>query len=213
MRLLLIRHAETTWNALGRIQGASDPPLSDLGREQAARLGARLGHVPLTGVYSSDLSRARETAAEITSRQAHGRPGRALPGLGEVGLGEWEGRNREELAAGWPKEYARWVNAPSWDIPPGGEGVAAFSARFDAAIAEVLSAEPPDGVVAVVTHIGCIRLALGRIFGLPVHGAWLVQNTSISTIDVPTGERLARSPLLTVLGVNDAAHLSDGAGW
>ncbi len=55
MRLLLVRHAQTTWNSGGRIQGFTDAPLSDLGHQQAERLAARLACEPIAAAYLHDL--------------------------------------------------------------------------------------------------------------------------------------------------------------
>ena len=65
MKLLLARHGETEWNAQGRSQGHSDIPLNGNGLHQAKRLAERLSAIKLTGVYCSDLGRARETAGVV----------------------------------------------------------------------------------------------------------------------------------------------------
>src|SRR5438270_971564 len=67
-RLVLARHAQSTWNGLGKIQGQLDPPLSERGREQAERLAERLAGRRWAGLYSSTLTRTVETAAPITAR-------------------------------------------------------------------------------------------------------------------------------------------------
>ena len=64
-RLMLIRHGRSTWNAEGRIQGQADPPLDEMGREQARRLAERLHGEPIVALYTSPLLRARETAGII----------------------------------------------------------------------------------------------------------------------------------------------------
>src|SRR5919198_5308358 len=88
-RLVLVRHAQSTWNDLGKIQGQLDPPLSERGREQAERLAERLGGRRWSAFYSSDLARCRETAAAIARRLGQEPVG--LEELREIYLGEWEG--------------------------------------------------------------------------------------------------------------------------
>lgn len=123
-RLLLVRHAESTWNALRRIQGQMDPPLSPRGRAQARGLAVRLAGCRLAGFYCSDLLRARQTAEVIA--EAVGLRPVPEPGLREIMLGAWEGRSREELLREYPEEWAAWVREPSWDLIPGGEGAQPF---------------------------------------------------------------------------------------
>ena len=62
MRLLLVRHGESEWNAIGRLQGQADPPLSKLGRRQAAHVAARLVDEGVEAIVASDLERAYDTA-------------------------------------------------------------------------------------------------------------------------------------------------------
>jgi len=87
--LLLVRHGQSTWNHEHRIQGQLDPPLSDEGRRQAARLGRRLAGRKFSGFYSSDLKRALETSRVIG--EAVGIEPTPMAGLREIYLGEWEG--------------------------------------------------------------------------------------------------------------------------
>ena len=199
LRLLFIRHGSSTWNDERRIQGQLDPPLSEKGREQALKLGARFRDLQVDGFYSSDLARARETAAAIAERI--GRKPEYLPELREVALGEWEGLQRDEIIARYPEEWSRWVAHPSWDIVPGGEGTDAFEGRVGAAI-EGLIARHRLGRVLVVTHGGVIQVALLRVVGRSSNGLFpfTIDNTSVTV--------LQGSPERLVVGrVNDTCHL------
>src|SRR5580765_6857553 len=95
--LVLVRHAESTWNAEGRWQGHADPPLSDAGRAQAEALAEDLAGERFDAVYTSDLARAAQTA-EIIARR-FGLPAVSDPALREVDVGSWSGLTREEVAA------------------------------------------------------------------------------------------------------------------
>jgi broad specificity phosphatase PhoE len=86
--LLLVRHGETDWNAAGRLQGHTDRPLSDYGREQARRLADELTGEEFEAIYASDLTRARETA-EIVGERLH-LPVVLDPDLREKNWGTWE---------------------------------------------------------------------------------------------------------------------------
>ncbi|HKC83208.1 MAG TPA: histidine phosphatase family protein, partial [bacterium] len=133
---MLIRHGQSTWNEEHRIQGQLDPPLSELGRRQAALLGARLAARRFAALYASDLKRAFETA-EVVGAAIHLEP-EPRSSLREVFLGEWEGLTTEEIAERYPEAWASWVEEPQWDLVPGGEGQAAFDRRVAAAMDDIL---------------------------------------------------------------------------
>src|SRR5438067_1558186 len=202
-RLFLVRHGQSTWNDARRIQGQLDPPLSALGVEQARRLAERMGGRAFDGFYTSDLARARETAAAVT--RASGTQPVELPELREIALGEWEGMTREEMIEEYPQEWGRWEREPSWDIVPGSEGAAVFEKRVHDVIDELFERHR-HGDVLVVTHGGVIQVALGRTIGHRGHGLFpfVIDNCSISV--------LTRGRSRTVIyGVNDTCHLRDGA--
>ena len=210
----LVRHAETTWNATGRIQGQADPPLSERGREQCARLGARLRGARIAAVYSSDLVRAMDTARAIVGDGSDAVI--PTPGLREVSVGEWEGYTRERLEREWPERYRAWRDRPSWDLVPGGEGLQPFVDRVEATMAEILARHEPgdDGGVVLVTHIGVIRLLLSMAFGIAADDTrwrWAVGNTSITSINAPAEFARWEAGELEVLAINDTAHLDDVA--
>ncbi len=209
LRTLLVRHAQTVWNASSRIQGQADPALSEEGRKQVDCLGERMRAYPLTRIHSSDLERARQTAEAI----AFGRPGLAPaldPRLREVSLGEWEGATSASLEADYPDLYRDWLANPSWDIVPGGEGEAAFEARVISAMEEILGSAGDSDAVAVVTHIGLIRLLLAAVAGTQrnnMRWRWAIHNTSITRIDSPPDFVSWRSGEVEMVAINDNAHL------
>ena len=199
MRLLLVRHGQSTWNREQRIQGQLDPPLSDEGRRQAELLGHRLAGRPLAGFYSSDLKRALETSQAIAA--AIGLDAVATPGLREIYLGDWEGLRTEELAQRFPEAWARWTEEPDWDLVPGGEGTVLFETRVAAALDSILERHA-HGDVLVVTHGGVIQVALHRVAARPSRGLFpfKIQNASLSAIEGRDGRML-------IGGVNDTCHL------
>jgi len=196
---VLVRHGQSTWNRVHRIQGQLDPPLSDEGRRQAGLLGRRIASHRFAGAYSSDLQRAFETAT--VAGAAAGVTPQPLRGLREIFLGEWEGLSSEEIAVRYPEAWAKWVKEPDWDLVPGGEGAAAFEQRVAATLDEIAQRHP-EGEVLVVTHGGVIQVALHRIVGKSSRGIFLfkIQNASITLIERRDGREV-------VAGVNDVAHL------
>jgi broad specificity phosphatase PhoE len=197
--MILVRHAQSTWNREHRIQGHLDPPLSDEGRRQAELLGRRLAGRRLAGFYASDLKRALETAEAIESL-VEVKPELA-PGLREIYLGEWEGLRTEDIAERFPDAWAKWGEKPDWDLVPGGEGAARFETRVIATLDEILDRHP-QGDVLLVTHGGVIQVALHRVIGRPSRGLFpfKIQNASVSVIEVRDGRMI-------IAGSNDVAHL------
>jgi alpha-ribazole phosphatase/probable phosphoglycerate mutase len=177
-----------------------DPPLSERGRDQAYRLADRLRDRRFAGFYSSDLRRALETAAAIA--EAIGQEPVVMRELREIGVGEWEGLTRDELAQRYPAEWEQWVKLPSWDVIPGSEGAAVFEERVGRAVDGIFERHP-DGDVLLVSHGGFIQVALGRVFGRRSDGRFplLVENASISVLQRDPGGRV-------VIGrSNDTSHL------
>jgi probable phosphoglycerate mutase len=152
--LLCIRHAESTLNAAGCWQGQADPPLSERGRAQAAALAAALAPHGLDALVSSDLARARETAAILGERL--GLVPVLYTGLRELDVGEWSALPHAEIARRWPLDYARF-RAGALDLRPGGgETRRELAARVTAALGEI-GARWPLARVGLVTHMGVLR--------------------------------------------------------
>lgn len=177
-RLLLVRHAESEWNAVGRWQGQADPPLSDLGRQQARRAASCVGTVD--AIVASDLERAVETALIISTEIGVG-PVVTDAGLRERDAGEWSGLTRAEIDERWPGYLADTKvtgMAPGEPRrPPGWEQDAVLLERALAAIRRV-AALAPGGDILAVTHGGLVY-AVERELGAPtarlanLEGRWL----------------------------------------
>ena len=165
-RLLLVRHAESTWNAAGRWQGHGDPPLSGLGREQARALARELAGAGLERVVTSDLARALETGEALA--RALSLPALRCASLRELDVGRWTGLTRAEIEASEPLALAAFDAGGEAAAAGGGETRAALAARTRASFAALAGAFP-DSCVAVVTHLGVIRAVLGAPLE---HAAW-----------------------------------------
>ncbi|MGH9121899.1 MAG: histidine phosphatase family protein [Acidimicrobiales bacterium] len=121
--MLVLRHAQSTWNADGRWQGWADPPLSDEGVRQAHVGGSQLLEA-LSGAwdaqrFSSDLLRARRTAEILGQSAGLTSPLQIDDRLRERDVGAWSGSTRAEIESIWPAELARW-DAGELTAPPGG---------------------------------------------------------------------------------------------
>src|SRR5262245_27471724 len=119
MKLYLVRHGDTEGNSRERYVGSTDSPLNAAGREQARRLAARLRGEGIGRVWSSELSRARETAETIAA--AMGVSVRVEPGLNEIDFGEWEGLSIQEIEARDPERFVAWRSGDESFRFPGGD--------------------------------------------------------------------------------------------
>jgi broad specificity phosphatase PhoE len=162
-RLVLVRHGQSAWNRDGRWQGWADPPLSDLGEQQARTAGARLhttgACAPAGRLVASDLRRARRTAELIG--ESTGGVVVVDPRLREYDAGSWTGLRRDEIAARWPEQLAAW-DAGELDRTPGGEDPGPFLRRLLDALRRHAAAA--GGPVVVVSHgraIHAVATALG----------------------------------------------------
>lgn len=162
--ILLARHGESDWNHAQRWQGHADRPLTDRGREQARALAERLRDVELDAVYSSDLTRARDTA-EIVAAE-HGLPVHELAALREVDVGAWAGLTRAEAEHRFPDAYRRWVSGgEGWDD---GETYEQVTERAVGAVKAIADAHPGRRIL-VVAHGGTIRAVHAAALGVDVH--------------------------------------------
>jgi probable phosphoglycerate mutase len=180
-RLVIVRHGETVWNCEARIQGQLDPDLSVRGREQAEELALRLRQEPVAAIYSSSLSRARETAAIIASEL--GLTVREDPGFRESCFGSWEGLTTSEIRARFPEEYRLWRQDSVANRPPGGETVEALQQRVMASVREILTTHPGESVM-IVTHAGPVRCLVCGLVEIPLHvyPRLRVDNASVSRV-------------------------------
>jgi probable phosphoglycerate mutase len=156
MDILLVRHGESTGNVSGRLQGFADEPLTDIGRAQAARVGAWLkaGGLRWSAAYASPLSRATETATIIA--QTSGYPAPIIDDdLKEVGVGKLERMTREEIFSQYPSFRERGVTGLGDFSEYGGESYATVQARVGSFLGRVTERHRASAdVILVVAHGG-----------------------------------------------------------
>jgi broad specificity phosphatase PhoE len=157
--ILLARHGETDDNREPiRVQGFRDTPLNDTGRSQAVELAERVADQGVASLWSSDLSRARETAEIVAARI--GLEPRLDPRLREANRGDWEGKLFIDIERDEPERYAAWRRAgEAWRFP-GGESLREQMDRVGAALDDVSAAGRLPALV--VCHGGSIRVTLCR---------------------------------------------------
>ena len=201
--LYLIRHGRTTWNDEGRMQGWADPPLDDVGRQQARALANRLVHARFDAVYSSPLLRARATAEAVA--KAHGLRVHFDDRLRERNIGDWTGLTFEEARARDPQRFdADWRRMG----PPGGEKQAELAARAAAAVDSIVKAHP-QGTIAIVSHGGALSAYLAHALGVPPEQdvSFSFHNTAIARLNLQADG--APEPTVRLLSLGDDRHLDD----
>jgi len=198
-RILAIRHGQTAWNADGRIQGHKDIALDATGKLQADRLAAALAGEELHAIYSSDLSRALQTAAPLQCRS--GAPLHTDSGLRERAFGEFEGLSFAQIEQRWPVQAMRWRQRDPGFGPGGGENLVRFRDRVLGAVDRLAHAHRGQAI-ALVTHGGVLDLLYRAATHLPLQAprSWSVDNASINRL-------LHSDQGLALVGWADVGHL------
>ena len=179
LSLYVIRHGQTDYNREGRLQGARDIPLNELGRSQAAGNGRRLAALPgfhpkAHAWVSSPLSRTRETMELV--RENAGLDPKAYATndlLIELSFGDWEGRTFPEIETDYPG-IAEDRDSRKWEFCPPGDGAESYemlAKRIDRFLESV------SGPMVVVAHGGVIRALFNRIGG--------IEGDEAAMIDIP----------------------------
>ena len=158
LRLVLVRHGQTTANAKG-ILDTRPPgrPLTEEGHRQAAELAQRLADEPVVAVYASRALRAQQSAQPIAAR--HGLATLTLDGVHEVFIGDLEGRQTPEAHRSLHALYHAWHSGDLEAARPGGESGKQVLDRYLADVAAIRSAHR-RGTAVLVSHGAAIRLAV-----------------------------------------------------
>ncbi|MBN1963549.1 MAG: MSMEG_4193 family putative phosphomutase [Anaerolineae bacterium] len=196
--VLLIRHAVNDWVKTGKLAGwTPGVHLNEDGQAQARALGERLAKLPLRAIYASPLERTMETAQAVAAHFDR-LSVQALPGVGEVQFGAWQGQKIATLAR--RKMWRVIQMVPSRAYFPDGETMRAAQMRAVDAVESVVQAHPRD-MVAVVSHSDVIKLVLAHYLGLHID---LFQRLAVSPASVSVIELGFGRP--TIVQINDTSH-------
>lgn len=197
-KLILIRHGETDYNANRRYCGFSNPPLNASGVAQANSLARQMKEFDITMVYSSDLSRAMQTAEILFP----GHQIKTTPNFRELNFGIFEGLSYSVIMERYPELYRDWIRDPSNVLLPNGEGFGGFRKRISSALSSIISSNR-NKTISLVTHSGPIRLILCESLGYGLEKFWEVghENAAFSVIDYPEG----CTPI--AIRINEPLHL------
>lgn len=199
IRIILLRHGETTWNIEGRYQGQEDTPLSPRGLEQGKRAALALKDVPLDRAISSPLSRSYETCR--MAADYHGLTVQKDPRLTEICHGKWEGIHADEIEAQYPTEFHLWHTHPEQVQMPEGENLEDVRKRCRAAFDEY--AEKYDGeTVLVAAHDAVNKAIICDLLGLDMSHFWQIKqdNCCINVLECDKGT-------WRIVSLNNTAHL------
>jgi broad specificity phosphatase PhoE len=158
---VLWRHGQTAWNAEHRFQGQTDIPLDPTGEAQAEFAARRLATLRPAAIFSSDLSRAQQTAAALA--RLTGLTVAPDKDLRERFGGDWEGLSDAEIRERYPAERATWN-------PPNGEPTPVVADRVAGALSRIADSLVDDQLAVVVGHGAALRLGIERVLGLPADG-------------------------------------------
>lgn len=201
MRLVLVRHGQTSCNVQNIWHGWDQCELTAEGRSQASSVAARLAAEPIAAVYSSDSRRALQTAAAIAA--SHGLEPIPEVDLRERHAGAFEGLVLDEIVQRYPTVWQE-RDADLWGwAPPDGEPLQAVLARSLAVVNRVAARHPHDTVV-VVSHMSTVRALLSHLGHVPLADTYALPfpSTGVTVISIEHDESR-----LEVL--NDASHVEN----
>ncbi len=155
--LYLVRHGESYSNLNGDYTGQQDSMLTETGYKQAGRILSYFNGIHIDVIYSSDLTRAYETALPIS--KVHRVPIIKRKDLREIYGGQWEGVLFSEIGTLFPEDYAKWENDMAESRCPGGESVREVCARALSAVEEIVRNHPDQSIV-IASHGLLIRTLL-----------------------------------------------------
>jgi broad specificity phosphatase PhoE len=181
-RLLLVRHGESEWNKERRLQGQADIALSPHGRNQALQLRPVIASLAPDCILTSDLQRARETAALLGFHEAEP----CVP-LREIDVGDWTGRPIAEIEKGDLAAYRGWRAGRF--TPPRGEEWAAFKDRTCAVVRRCVGGDARR--ILLVAHGGVIRAILEGLLGLEPARIVPVGPASLTVLKHTSDEKMA----------------------
>lgn len=200
-KLYLVRHGESEWNILSKVQGQSNTNLTNKGREQARKAARRLMKEKIDVIFSSDLNRALDTAkiiGEILGLEVN-----TLEELREIRFGVWEGLTTQEIIDKYNNEHIIWMTEPHKLNLPNAESLIDLQERL-LRIVNILFKDNGDKNILIVSHGASIKALILGLLGIDIsfYNKLTISNTSISIV-----ENKDYSTILRVL--NDTSHLRE----
>jgi len=200
-QVFLVRHGESSFNGMNRIQGHMDSGLTRRGLRQAEKISRRLRGMSITKAYTSDLGRAHSTALIIAGKLKLRLIKDRL--IREISLGAWEGLSPEEVNTRYHDGYERWRKSPTRTVIPGAERVPQFHKRVRTRVENIIRRNRGHRIL-IVTHGGVIASLISH---------WLRADFDRVLLNIKFDNSgltlLERTALRTKLhAINDIAHLA-----
>lgn len=185
--IYLVRHGQTAWNKEEIFRGRTDVPLDELGRKQAESVGQYFKEIPIHEIYSSPLSRARETAEAIA--RMHNLNVKLLEAIIDMSFGDWEGHAHQEIREIDGETYRRWVESPHLVRLPGGESLDDVKTRSMRALEGLTRNHPGENLILVSHRVIC-KVLICAILSLDNSHFWQISQdtTAINLIHYKSGK-------------------------
>jgi broad specificity phosphatase PhoE len=202
VRIVLVRHGQTAWNAGAgqeRFRGRTDLPLDETGHSQAMALARRLQDEPIAAIYASPLQRTQQTAQPLAERLGLTvEPDRRLL---DIDYGLFQGLDRQQAAASFPQHYRSWLARPGQVTLPQGESLDQVRSRLVELLDE-LAHKHQDQTVLLVGHQIVNKVLICTLLGLSLDRIWHVgQDTAAISVFQPA------AGAWHILRLNDTCHL------
>ncbi|MEW5801037.1 MAG: histidine phosphatase family protein [bacterium] len=207
LKILVIRHGETSWNKEKIFRGRVDISLSEIGQKQAGLLGRRLSIHPIKSIYTSPLKRAVETALAVQKGQTGSTPIIQDDHLIDIDYGSWEKKSHLQVRQEYPEPYEQWLRAPHTVQIPDGENLSSIRQRIEIFLDKLVIQHgqvEDSATIAVISHRVIIKILFCSVLGLDNSHFWQVkQDTAGLSILDYQAERFILASL------NDTCHLNE----
>jgi broad specificity phosphatase PhoE len=194
-----VRHGETTFNEESRVQGTIDAPLNEFGRQQAKAVAEEFEGKNISRIISSPLSRALDTAKQISS---HCKIDYTIEDdFREISCGDFQGMTIEEIQNTRWQEWQNFLKNRHFQ-PKNGESMNMLNERVVTALQKTLATSGPDDTIIIVSHAGGIRMMISWLMNISVESA---VNFGLSNASI--AKYVNKHGRWTCLKWNDTEHL------
>ena len=190
MILYIIRHGETEWNKMGKMQGKTDISLSEDGRKLAQKTADGLKNIKFDYIFSSPLERAYETACILKGT-------RELPivvdeRIKEIGFGVLEGADFIKIRGDKTSKFTAFFDAPEvYEAPEGGESIQEVCDRAEDFLKEIIEKHKNDERIMIVAHGAVNKAMMHYIRKNEIKDLWegsLQRNCGVTIVDCRDGQ-------------------------
>lgn len=200
-KIYFVRHGESEWNIINKVQGQKNSLLTDNGKEQAEKLANRLKNHNIDIIYSSDLTRAYETAVTIGNKK--NMEPIVNKNLQEMNFGIWEGMLFSDIKSKYKEDYLKWVKSPELLEIPEGENIQDLEKRVGKEIKQIIEKHKGQNIL-IVSHGTALKTMILSLLGISLdnYKNLAMGNVSLSILEV-------RDYNNVLISYNDTVHLEE----